>query len=118
MIKVRYEGEAIIVSLFQVSKLNMLFTSVVEKQIVELFNENKKTVYFDLGKIKFIDSSGFEMLLRLVKISRETNREFLLCNITDEVEELVNLLKIDQELPIVHKKFDSESLMEEIEVFN
>jgi len=115
MIKVRYEGEDVVVSLFQLNKLNTLFADSIEKQLTDLFEESFGKIFFDLSKIKFIDSSGFEMLLRVINLSKEKDTEFVLCNISEEVEELVNLLKIGNKLPIVHRKFQSESLLQEVE---
>ena len=115
MIKIRKEKDETIVSLFQVKKLNTLFSGLVESQLAELVREDSNNIYFDLSGISFIDSSGFSTLLNITEMAKEYNKDFMLCNITDEVEELVSMLGIGNRFKIEHKELKSEPLMLEVE---
>lgn len=115
MIKVRKDGDDFIVSLFQVNKLNTLFTGIIESELTDLLGMGSKKIYFDLNKIKFIDSSGFDMLLRLDLKARQNGTQFIICNIKDEVEELFSLMKIGDKINIEHKNLKSEPLFLEVD---
>lgn len=115
MIKYRKEGESMVASLYQLSKLNTLFTGMIESQLTEILCEERKTLYFDLEKIKFIDSAGFDMIVRISEKAQECGTEFILCNITEEVKELIQLLKLEEKLKFEQRQFNTEALLLEVE---
>lgn len=115
MIKVRQERDELIISLFQISKLNTLFASTIERQITDLICESSKRIIFDLSRITFIDSAGFQMLLRITRRAQDCGCDFRLCNITDEVEELFNLLELGDKIIVEHRVLSTESLLLEVE---
>jgi anti-anti-sigma factor len=98
MLKIAKEGSECRVELFQVNRLNTLFSDLVKEQLKELVQEPGITVIFNLEGIRFIDTSGFEVLLAMTKHARQYGSEFKLCNLTDDVKELMGLLELEEEL--------------------
>jgi anti-anti-sigma factor len=98
MLKIAKEEDCCRVELFQVNKLNTLFSELVKQQLIELVEEHEAPVVFNLEGIHFIDSSGFDVLLAVSDRAREVGRQFSLCNITDDVKELMGLLELEDKL--------------------
>jgi len=95
MLKIVKEESQCRVELFQVNKLNTLFSELVKKQLIELVEEPGTSVVFNLEEIHFIDSSGFDVLLEVSARAREMGSQLKLCNITDDVRELIVLLELE-----------------------
>ena len=95
MLKIAKEGSQFMVELFQVNRLNTLFSDLVKDQLRELIEEPGAEVLFNLEGIRFIDSSGFEVLMEITDRAREHGSQFKLCNVTDDVRELIILQELE-----------------------
>ena len=100
MLKIVKEGRECRVELFQVNRLNTLFSELVKEQLKELVEEPGISVIFNLEGIRFIDTSGFVVLKTITEHARRYSSEFKLCNVTDDVRELLVLLELEEELAI------------------
>jgi len=98
MLKIAREGNQCRVELFQVNKLNTLFSGLVKEQLIELVEEPGTEVIFNLEGVKFIDSSGFEVIKEITSHAQQSGSQFKLCNITDDVKELISLVELDGRL--------------------
>jgi len=96
MLKIAKEENQYRVELFQVNRLNTLFSDLVKQQLFELVEEPGISVVFNLEDIRFIDSSGFDVLLEVADRAREFGSQFSLCNITDDVRELIVLTELEE----------------------
>ena len=112
MLKIAKEENQYRVELFQVSKLNTLFSELVKQQLTELVEEPGVSVVFNLADIRFIDSSGFEVLLKVSDRAREAGSQFALCNITDDVRELIVLMELENRLTLVTCKKTREKIQQ------
>lgn len=95
MLKISKEESQYMVELFQVNRLNTLFSDLVKDQLRELIEEPGAEVLFNLEGIRFIDSSGFEVLMEITELARKHGSQLKLCNVTDEVRELINLQELE-----------------------
>jgi anti-anti-sigma factor len=95
MLKIAKEENQYRVELFQVNKFNTLFSELVKQQLIELVEKPGVSVIFNLEDIRFIDSSGFDVLLEVSDRAREVGSKFALCNISDDVRELIILLELE-----------------------
>ena len=95
MLKIAKDGSRFKVELFQVNRLNTLFSELVREQLLELIREPGVEVIFNLDEVRFIDSSGFDVLVEITERSKEHGSQFKLCNITDDVRELIILLELE-----------------------
>ncbi len=100
MLIITKESSECRVELFQVNRFNTLFSDLVKEQLRELVEEPGVSVIFNLGGIRFIDSSGFDVLKTITKHARYHGSEFKLCNLTDDVRELMVLLELEEELAV------------------
>ncbi len=112
MLKISREGSECRVELFQVNRLNTLFSDLVKKQLQELVEEPGISVIFNLEGISFIDSSGFDVLKIITEYARQHESEFKLCNVTDEVKELLVLLELEGELAFCTCVFAEEKILQ------
>ena len=95
MLKIARENRQYRVELFQVNKLNTLFSELVKQQLRELVEEGDTSVVFHLENVRFIDSSGFDVLKEVSERARQYGSRFQLCNISEEVKELLVLLELE-----------------------
>ncbi len=95
MLKIAREENQYRVELFQVNRLNTLFSDLVKEQLMELVQEPGASVVFNLEDIRFIDSSGFDVLLEVSECARDYGSTFSLCNISDDVRELLNMMELE-----------------------
>jgi anti-anti-sigma factor len=98
MLKIRKEGSEYRVELLGVNRFNTLFSERVKDQLKELVEETGMRVVFDLEGISFIDTSGFEVLKGITEHAHIHGSEFELCNVTDDVKELMALLELENKL--------------------
>lgn len=101
MLKIAKEENQYRVELFQVNRLNTLFSELVKEQLRELIEEPGAEVIFNLEGIRFIDTSGFEVLMEITDRAREVGSKFKLCNVSDDVKELVILLELEGKFSFV-----------------
>ncbi|MEX0987921.1 MAG: STAS domain-containing protein [Bacteroidales bacterium] len=101
MLKVAKEEEKYLVSLFQVNKLNTLFSELISQQLNNLVSQPGRHVIFNLQGIRFIDTAGFNVLERVTELSRARGCTFQICNITGEVSELIELMGLQGSLNII-----------------
>jgi anti-anti-sigma factor len=95
MLKIAKEKNQYRVELFQVNRLNTLFSDLVKEQLIELVQEPGASVVFNLEDIRFIDSSGFDVLLEVSERARDHGSTFSLCNISDDVRELLTMMELE-----------------------
>ncbi len=95
MLKIEREDNRFIVSFFEINRLNTTISRIIEKQLVQLLNENGAELLLDLKGIKFIDTSGFNTLHKLNDIANEFNSHLYLTNLSVEVKELFRLLELE-----------------------
>lgn len=115
MIKIRNEGQDIILSLFQLNKINILFSDQIGEQLKKLVEIPGSRILFDIQNIIFIDSTGFGMLIGIGELACKNSSEFILCNPSQEVVELFNLLDVRERLTTSVMDVVGESLLLEVE---
>lgn len=95
MITVDHIENTYLVSFFSMTRLNVLNSKEVEEQLLPIVRQEETNLTLNFSGIKFIDSSGFEVLLNLHKTAKLNNSKLNLINVADEVTELVELVKLD-----------------------
>jgi anti-anti-sigma factor len=111
MLKIAKEGSQYRVELFQVNRLNTLFSDLVKEQLRELIEEPGADVIFNLEGIRFIDTSGFEVLMEITDRARQVGSQFKLCNVSDDVKELVILLELEGKFSFVSCQNTQEKIL-------
>ncbi len=111
MLKIAKEENQYRVELFQVNKLNTLFSELVKQQLIELVEEPGVSVVFNLEGIRFIDSAGFDVLIEVGDRARTAGSQFKLCNITDDVRELIILTELEDRFDCMTCKNTRETIL-------
>ena len=95
MLKIEREENQYRVELFQVNKLNTLFAELVHEQLREMVERSGSTVIFNLDGIQFIDSEGFRVLLDISDRAAAFGSQFKLCNVNNDLKELILLMELE-----------------------
>ncbi len=96
MVTVNQIENKYLVSFYNVSKLNVLNSKEIESQILPLVCKKDSNLILNFSGIKFIDSSGFEVLMNIYKESRLYESDVDFINLSDELMELIKLVELDQ----------------------
>lgn len=93
MINVEQIGDVVVISFSNDNKLNVTVTQRIKTEIIKIISPNSKII-LNLSGINYIDSTGFGMLLSVLRHCKNNNSTLKLCNITPEVMELIRLLQL------------------------
>ena len=64
--------------------------------MLELVDKPGSSVIFNLKDIQFIDSTGFDVLQEVAERARVAGSRFKLCNVNEEVRELLTLMELEE----------------------
>lgn len=113
MISIKESNNTYIVSLRQTHKLNSIFAELIREQLFDLVGQAGRRVEFDLEGISFIDSTGFNCLLKLTDISIKIGSEFSLTNVSEEVMEIIEITGLTKSLKI-KQRFVEDKLLAKV----
>lgn len=96
MLIINQEDNKYIVSFNNVSRLNIINSVEIENQLLDLTNKQGSNLVLNLSEIKFIDSAGFESLLKVYRSAKMNNTSLKLSNVSAEANELLKLVELDK----------------------
>lgn len=82
-------------------KLDATISSDLKAYFVTLNNEGVKNVIFNMGDVKYSDSSGLSAILVGNRLCQEAAGSFVLCCLSEHVAKLVRISQLDTVLNIV-----------------
>lgn len=94
MLKIVKIDQVTVVSFENIDRFNALITEPVKEQLKALFNTPDTKLLLDLNGVRFIDSSGFGVLLSVMKTATGSHGHLKICNVSSEVMELFKLLQL------------------------
>jgi anti-sigma B factor antagonist len=94
MIKSEFSEDVVICSFDQINKLNAVNAEEIKAELGSFFDKPGTKLILDLKDIGFIDSSGFGILLSVMKKSKQTSGQFCLCGVQRDVMALFKLLQL------------------------
>jgi anti-anti-sigma factor len=95
MLQIKQKKKTFHVSLRKVSRINTLIADTIRDELTEIVSVSGRTIIFSMQDVRFIDSNGFEAILTIVKRSRESGSIFKICDVSEEVYELIKLMKLN-----------------------
>ena len=98
MIKVSTTEEGLVLGLTKTHRLDLTNAGQLEKKVLKKKTRRINTVLINLEGIQFIDTAGFSILLKIQGGIEKKGLRFCIINVSDEVKELIHLLKLDQVL--------------------
>jgi anti-anti-sigma factor len=93
MIRVKEGKNSYAINIRKTDRLNAFTGEILKDQLLRIVCRKKKSVILSLSGIKFIDSSGFEAIMTIVRNAREHDCSFRICDVSQEVYELIRLMK-------------------------
>ncbi|WP_020403330.1 STAS domain-containing protein [Gracilimonas tropica] len=66
----------------------------LNEKLHELIDEEKTNIVVDLGKVKFMNSSGLGMLIGALTTMRKAGGDLRIANATDKIESLLIVTKL------------------------
>lgn len=106
MLKIDNINNVYVASFEYISRFNSLISDAVKEQMNNLFNKPNTKLILNLDEIKFIDSSGFGVLLSVMKTASINYGQFKLCSINKEVMDLFKLLQLQNVFDIYNNLDD------------
>jgi len=94
MLKSETRNGVEILSFENVSKLNILVAQSLKEEIAQYLNKPGKKIVLNLEGVEYVDSSGFGALLSILRNAKNNESTFKICNISEDVMELVKLLQL------------------------
>ncbi len=93
MIDINKINDVMVISFGNDNKLNVTVTQKIKAEVIKAITPNSKVV-LNLSGISYIDSTGFGMLLSILRHCKNSNSVLKLCSISPEVMELIKLLQL------------------------
>lgn len=106
MVVTKKVDDILVISFKNLNKLNILIAQAVKEDLAPYINIPNNKLILDLTGVEYIDSSGFGVLLSILRSSRKNNTTFKMCNIAGELMELIKLLKL-QNIFDIYNDLDS-----------
>src|SRR5208283_662673 len=94
MLKIDTINNIYIASFEYINRFNSLISDPVKEQLNNLFTTPKTRLILNLEGINFIDSTGFGVLLSVLKTASINYGQFKLCSIHKDVMEHFKLLQL------------------------
>ena len=98
-------------------KLNSQVAPLLKSEMILLNAEGIRNIIFDMGQIKFVDSSGLSSILISNRLCKNANGTFVMTGVNETVMRLIRISQLDSILNIVPSLQEAKDLvlMEEIE---
>ncbi len=81
------------VSFSRAHKLNVLNSKVIKSYLLNIVSHPGTSLIIDLKGIDFIDSEAFDTLNVVSRIAKSYNSEITLINVSDDILELIDLVR-------------------------
>lgn len=76
-------------------RLDLQGGKTLEKQLIDLVNNNRTLLIIDLEQVDFMDSSGLVALAKALKAARKVCCRLVLCNLQASVKLIFELTQLD-----------------------
>ncbi len=94
MLKVRQNGKKYRISFFKTRRVNTLIADSLKEELIQYVTKPGREVILSMDGINFIDSSGFEAIMSIVAIAKKNKSKFRISDVSQEVYELLKLMKL------------------------
>lgn len=95
MLEVVEKNGIFVAKLRDISRFNSVISQSVKDELNSIMSNPNTKLVFNLEGIKFIDSSAFGTLISILKTSKQYNGQFKICNVSPDVQELIEVMQLD-----------------------
>lgn len=85
-------------------KFNIEEVRNFDEEFFNLINKSYKTINLNLKNLKYIDSSGVGALIKALNVSKKSEKEFILFDISDDLLKILKQIYIDKFFTIKYTK--------------
>ncbi len=85
-------------------KLNLSSTRTLESAFKEALLLSPVSVYLDMSKTEYVDSSGIGAIIRCMNWAKKENVEFACADLTDDVMSVFKIAKLDSYIKVISLK--------------
>ena len=71
-------------------------SSDLRNALQPVLKENPSKIIVDLSQVPYMDSSGVATLIEGLQLSQQSNIEFVLCALTEGVQSIIELARLDK----------------------
>ncbi len=94
MLKLNIEDGVYKVSFYKTKRLNTLIADPLREELTKIVSKPGREVVLSMNGINFIDSSGFQAIMAVVDQASRIGSRFRICDVSQEVYELLRLMKL------------------------
>ena len=90
-----------------VDKLNAANAPELKSELLVLSKKSVNNIVIDMSATKYCDSSGLSAILIANRMCKDTNGQFVLCGLQENVMKLIQIAQLDKVLTIVDSEKDA-----------
>ena len=94
MLKLNIEDGVYRISFYKVRRLNTLIADPLQEELSKIVSKPGTEVVLSMNGVNFIDSSGFQAIMAVVDRADKAGSRFRICDVSQEVYELLKLMKL------------------------
>jgi len=94
MLKHENQNGIDILSFENLNKLNILIAQALKEEVAQYLKKPNTKLVLDMSSIEYVDSSGFGALLSILRNAKNNDSQFKICNVSEDVMELIKLLQL------------------------
>lgn len=83
-----------------VEKLDASNASELKNELLVLSKKGVNSIILDLSKSRYCDSSGLSAILTANRLCKDTNGQFILCGLQENVAKMIRIAQLDKVLTI------------------
>lgn len=83
-----------------VEKLDASNASELKEELLVLNKKGVNSMILDLSKSRYCDSSGLSAILTANRLCKDTNGQFVLCGLQENVAKMIRIAQLDKVLNI------------------
>lgn len=95
MLKLNIEDGIYRISFHKTHRLNTLIADPLKQELKKIVSKTGREVVLSMNGIDFIDSSGFQAIMDVVEQASKSGSYFRICDVSQEVYELLKLMKLN-----------------------
>ena len=104
MLKLNIEDGIYKISFYRTRRLNTLIAEPLQEELMKIVSRPGREVVLSMEGLNFIDSSGFRAIMAVVTHAKNVGSHFRICDVSQEVYELLKLMKLSFVLEINPEK--------------
>ena len=95
-LQIDIESTGTVTVIIPLGDIDLSKSSDLRNALQLVLKENPSKIIVDLSQVPYMDSSGVATLIEGLQLSQQSNIEFVLCALTEGVQSIIELARLDQ----------------------